>query len=33
MFKNIYEHLKTKKKYNTLMLKYDVKCDELDKKQ
>ena len=28
----IYEHLKTKKKYNTLQLKYDVKCDELEHK-
>lgn len=30
--KNIYEHLKTRKKYNTLKLKYDVKCEELDHK-
>ena len=30
--KAIYEHLKTKKKYNTLELKYEVKCDELDHK-
>lgn len=28
----IYEHLKTRKKYNTLQLKYDVKCDELQHK-
>lgn len=30
--KAIYEHLKTKKKYNTLELKYEVKCEELDYK-
>jgi hypothetical protein len=30
--KAIYEHLKTKKKYNTLQLKYDVKCEELEHK-
>lgn len=30
--KAIYEHLVTKKKYNTLELKYEVKCDELDHK-
>lgn len=30
--KNLYEHLKTRKKYNTLKLKYDVKCDELERK-
>lgn len=28
----IYEHLITKRKYNTLKLKYDVKCDELEHK-
>ena len=28
----IYEHLKTKKKYNTLKLKYEVLREELDKK-
>ena len=28
----IYEHLKTRKKYNTLELKYDVKCEELEHK-
>ena len=27
----IYEHLKTRKKYNTLELKYDVKCEELER--
>lgn len=32
MINKIYEHLKTKKKYNTLQLKYDVKCDELQAK-
>ena len=26
----IYEHLKTKKKYNTLEIKYQAKCEELD---
>ena len=30
--KTIYEQLVTKKKYNTLELKYEVKCDELDHK-
>lgn len=32
MKEKIYEHLKTRKKYNTLELKYDVKCEELEKK-
>lgn len=32
MFKHIYEHLKTKKKYNTLQLKYECKCEELERK-
>ena len=32
MKEKIYEHLKTKKKYNTLELKYDVKCEELEHK-
>ena len=32
MKEKIYEHLKTKKKYNTLELKYEVKCDELEHK-
>ena len=32
MLSKVYEHLKTKKKYNTLKLKYDVKCDELQEK-
>lgn len=26
----IYEHLKTRKKYNTLEIKYQAKCEELD---
>ena len=32
MIKQIYEHLKTKKKYNTLQLKYECKCEELERK-
>lgn len=32
MVEKIYEHLKTRKKYNTLELKYDVKCEELEHK-
>lgn len=32
MKNKIYEHLKTKKKYNTLELKYNVKCEELEHK-
>ena len=32
MIDKVYKHLKTKKKYNTLELKYKVKCDELDRK-
>lgn len=32
MIDKIYEHLKTRRKYNTLQLKYDVKCDELEHK-
>lgn len=31
--KAIYEHLKTRKKYNTLKLKYEVTREELEKKQ
>lgn len=32
-FKNaIWEHLKTKKKYNTLLLKYEVAREDLEKK-
>lgn len=31
--KAIYEHLITKKKYNTLKLKYEVAREELEKKQ
>lgn len=30
MKEKLYEHLKTRKKYNTLELKYDVKCEELE---
>lgn len=33
LFKNLYEHLKTKKKYNTLKLKYEVSREDLEKKQ
>lgn len=33
IMKNLYEHLKTKKKYNTLKLKYEVARDDLEKKQ
>lgn len=32
MVKQIYEHLITKKKYNTLELKYKVKCEEFEEK-
>lgn len=32
MKEKLYEHLKTRKKYNTLELKYDVKCEELERK-
>lgn len=32
MMKQIYEHLKTRKKYNTLQLKYEMKDDELQRK-
>lgn len=32
MINQIYEHLKTRKKYNALKVKYDVKCDELEEK-
>lgn len=31
--KAIYEHLKTKKKYNTLKLKYEVAREDLERKQ
>lgn len=31
--KTIYEHLITKKKYNTLLLKYEVAREDLEKKQ
>lgn len=33
LMKSVYEHLKTRKKYNTLKLKYDVARDDLEKKQ
>lgn len=33
LFKNLYEHFKTKKKYNTLLLKYEVAREDLEKKQ
>lgn len=32
MLKHIYEHLKTKRKYNTLMIMYETKKDELEQK-
>lgn len=31
--KAIWEHLKTRKKYNTLMLKYEVAKEDLERKQ
>lgn len=31
--KAVFEHLKTTKKYNTLMLKYEVVREDLEKKQ
>lgn len=33
IFKYLYEHLVTKKKYNTLKLKYEVAREDLEKKQ
>ncbi len=33
IIKSIYEHLRTKKKYNTLKLKYEVAKEDLEKKQ
>lgn len=33
LFKAIYEHLKTRKKYNTLLLKYEVAKEDLERKQ
>lgn len=33
LLKAVYEHLKTKKKYNTLLLKYEVAREDLEKKQ
>lgn len=32
MLKHIYEHLKTRKKYNTLMVKYESLKEELEQK-
>ena len=32
LFKNLYEHLKTRKKYNTLKLNYEVLREEYDRK-
>lgn len=32
MLERIYEHLITRKKYNSLKLKYDIKQEEFDKK-
>lgn len=32
ILEKLYEHLKTKKKYNTLRLKYEVLKDEYDQK-
>lgn len=32
MLKNIYEHLKTRKKYNTLLLNYEMLEEKYDKK-
>ncbi len=31
--KAIWEHLKTRKKYNTLLLKYEIAKEDLEKKQ
>ena len=31
--KAVFEHLKTRKKYNTLMLKYEMVREDLEKKQ
>lgn len=32
LLRNLFEHLKTRKKYNTLQLKYDVLKEELENK-
>ena len=32
MKEKIYEHLKTRTKYNTLKLNYDIKCNDYDRK-
>ena len=33
LFRNYFEHLKTKKKYNTLKLKYEIAKEDLERKQ
>ena len=33
LIKGLWEHLKTRKKYNTLLLKYEVAREDLEKKQ
>ncbi len=33
IIKSIYEHLKTRRKYNTLKLKYEITREDLEKKQ
>ena len=33
LLSKLYEHLITKRKYNTLQLKYDCKCEELERSQ
>lgn len=33
IIKSIYEHLKTRRKYNTLKLKYEIAREDLEKKQ
>lgn len=33
LFKGVWEHLKTRKKYNTLLLKYEVAREDLERKQ
>lgn len=33
IFKHLYQHLITRKKYNTLKLKYEVAREDLEKKQ
>lgn len=31
LFKNLYEHLKTRKKYNTLMIKYEGAKEDIER--